>query len=97
MVRKSDGTTESVGSRVTPDEAQMIRDIAAQLGPKTSQNRAVRWAIRYAWQHATSTTDHKHCPGNSPCAGATRGLTTGRQRAPQNDGQTEITHQATME
>lgn len=72
----------------------MLRDIAAQLG--MSQNRAVRYAIRYAWQHATSTTDHTQCSGTHPCASATRGLTPGRQRpARQLDGQTTITHAAT--
>ena len=71
----------------------MLRDIAAQFG--FSQNRAVRYAIRYAWQHATSTTDHTRCSGSHPCAGATRGLAPGRQRAAPPSGQTTITHAAT--
>ena len=95
MPRQSEGLTAALPSRVQPDEAQMARDIAAQLG--VSQNKAVRWALRYAWQHATSTTDHKTCPPNSPCAGATRGLTGGRQRAAAAADQMTITHQATME
>jgi hypothetical protein len=94
MPRKSEGLTAALPSRVQPDEAQMAREIAAQLG--FSQNKAVRWALRYAWQHATSMTDHKTCPVNSPCAGATRGL-AGRQRAAPDTDQMTITHQATME
>lgn len=96
MPRKSEGLTEDVRVRATPDEAQMARDIAAHLG--TSQNRAARWALRYAWQHATSTTDHTACPPNSPCAAATRGLTPGRQRTPAAmQDQMTITHSATVE
>lgn len=98
MARKSEGLTQ-LGGRVTPDELQMVRDIAAYLG--MSQNRAVRWAIRLAHQHATSTTDHQHCPRNSPCASSTLGVTPGgrkRSSAPAvPDGQTLITHQATLE
>lgn len=95
MARPSDGITESARLAMTPDEAQMAADIAAQLG--MSRNRAIRWALRYAWQHATSTTDHRSCTGTHPCASATRGLTApaGRQRAALQ-GQTTITHQATM-
>lgn len=96
MPRQSDGTTEDVRVRATPDEAQMVRDIAAQLN--VSGNRAARWALRYAWQHATSTTDHGQCGPNSPCAGATRGIAPSRQRsaAPTVD-QLTITHSATVE
>lgn len=93
--RPSDGLTNSMHVRSTPDEAQMARDIAAQMG--LSQNRGLRWAIRFAWQHATSTTDHKACPPNSPCASATRGLTPGRQRAAATPDQMIITHSATVE
>ena len=95
--RPSDGLTDKLTVRSTSDEAQMARDIAAQLG--MSQNRAARWAFRYAWQHATSTTDHTTCPPNSPCAAATRGLTPGRQRSATavNDQQMTITHSATVE
>jgi len=95
MARPSDGITESARLAMTPDEAQMAADIAAHLG--TSRNRAIRWAIRYAWQHATSTTDHTVCTGTHPCASATRGLTApaGRQRAAQA-GQISITHEATL-
>lgn len=94
--RPSHGLTAQVNIRAQPDEAQMSRDIAAQLG--TSQNQALRWAIRYAWQHATSTTDHSTCPPNSPCAGATRGLVPGRQHAAAaRDDQLTITHSATVE
>jgi hypothetical protein len=96
MPRQSEGTTEDVRVRATPDEAQMARDIAAHLG--TSQNKAARWALRYAWQHATSTTDHKACPPNSPCASATRGLTPGAKRPPAAaPDQMTITHSATVE
>lgn len=97
MARTSEGLTHDLRVRATPDEAQMAADIAAHLG--TSGNRAVRWAIRLAWQHATSTTDHQHCPTNSPCANATRGLSApaGRHRTPVQDGQTVITHEATVE
>lgn len=100
MARPSDGTTVDLRTRVTPDEAQMAADIAAILG--TSGNRAIRWAIRVAWQHATSTTQHQQqCTGNSTCASATRAISgKGRQRAPRTsttpEGQTLITHQATM-
>jgi hypothetical protein len=95
--RPSEGLSEALQARTTPDEAQMARDTAAQLG--LSQNKALRWAIRYAWQHATSTTDHSTCPPNSPCAGATRGLTPGRQHAAaaRNTDQMTITHSATVE
>ena len=97
MPRKSEGLSADVRVRATPDEAQMARDIASQLG--MSQNRAMRWVIRYAWQHATATTDHSTCPPSSPCAGATRGLTPGRQRptAAVIEGQTTITHTANVE
>lgn len=94
MGRPSEGLSENVRVRATPDEAQMVRDIAAHLG--LSQNKAARWALRFAWQHATSTTDHTTCPPNSPCAGATRGL-TGRQRAAADADQMTITHSATVE
>lgn len=96
--RPSEGLTENLGGRITGNEAQMLRDIAAQLG-LNSKNRAVRWAIRYAWQHATSTTHHDTCGRNSTCASATLGITGGRQRtAPHVDtGQMAITHEATME
>lgn len=95
--RPSHGLTEQLRLRVQPDEVQMGRDIAAHLG--TSQNQAYRWAIRLAWQHATSTTDHSTCPPHSPCAGATRGLIPGRQRtaAAPDDNQLTITHSATVE
>lgn len=93
MARVSEGLTEQIGPRLQPEELGMLRDIAALL--KMSQNRAVRYAIRYAWQHATSTTDHTRCSGTHPCASATRGLTPGRQRAAQTSGQTTITHAAT--
>ena len=96
MPRKSEGLTVALPARVQPDEAQMARDIAAQLG--TSQNKAVRWALRYAWQHATSTTDHSACPANSPCASATRGLTPGKAaHAAGHADQMTITHSATVE
>ncbi len=95
MPRVDEGTTEGVRVRATPDEAQMLRDIAAHLG--LSQNKAVRWSLRFAWQHATSTTDHTACPTNSPCASATRGLTPGRQRAAGMPDQMTITHSATVE
>lgn len=96
MPRKSEGLTAALPARVQPDEAQMARDIAAQLG--VSQNKAVRWALRYAWQHATSTTDHAACPPNSPCASATRGLTPGTKRPPAAaPDQMTITHSATVE
>lgn len=59
----------------------MVRDTAAQLG--ISQNKALRWLIRYGYQHIITTTDHTKCPKDSPCAGATRGLAPkGRQRTP---------------
>lgn len=96
MPRKSEGLTADLRLRLTGDEAQMARDIAAHLG--TSQNRGMRWALRFAWQHATSTTDHTACPPNSPCASATRGLTPGRQRtAAATPDQMMITHSATVE
>lgn len=96
MPRKSEGLTVALPARVQPDEAQMARDIAAHLG--LSQNKAIRWALRHAWQHATSTTDHTACPPNSPCASATRGLTPGRQRAATaTPDQMTITHSATVE
>lgn len=96
MPRRNEGLTEDVRVRATPDEAQMARDIAAHLG--LSKNRATRWALRYAWQHATSTTNHTACPPNSPCAGATRGLTPGRQRTTSDaPDQMTITHSATVE
>lgn len=79
-----------------PDEKQMAADIAAHLG--VSRNRALRWAIRYAWQHATSTTDHTTCPAHSPCASATRGLTPGKAAPrPAGGDQLTITHSATVE
>jgi hypothetical protein len=92
--RPSDGTITQLQVRSQPDEAQMARDIAAHLG--TSQNKALRWAIRYAWQHATSTTDHTTCPAHSPCAGATRGLSGKAAPRPAGDQMT-ITHSATVE
>lgn len=96
MPRQSEGLTHQIQTRGTADEAQMARDIAAQLG--MSQNRGLRWALRFAWQHATSTTDHTTCPPNSPCAAATRGLTPGRQRTSLgSDDQLTITHSATVE
>lgn len=95
MPRQNEGLTQDVRVRATDDEAQMTQDIAAQLG--TSKNRAMRWALRFAWQHATSTTDHSACPPNSPCASATRGLTPGRQRAAAAPDQMTITHSATVE
>lgn len=95
MPRPSEGLTASLPARVQPDEAQMARDIASQLS--LSQNKAIRWALRFAWQHATSTTDHTTCPPNSPCAGATRGLLPGRQRAAAAPDQMSITHSATVE
>lgn len=93
--RPSDGLTDSRHVRTTADESQMIRDIAAHMG--LSLNKAARWAFRYAWQHATSTTDHKACPPNSPCASATRGMTPGQQRAAAAPDQLTITHSATVE
>lgn len=94
MPRKDEGLV-SLGNRATADEKQMTRDIAAHLG--ISQNRAMRWAIRYAWAHATSTTDHTTCGGTSTCAGAVAGTTPGnRQRTAPRD-QLTITHQATVE
>lgn len=95
--RPSEGLTNALSAKMTSDEAQMARDTAAQLG--LSQNKALRWAIRYAWQHATSTTDHSTCPPNSPCTAAIRGLAPGRQHAAaaRNDGQMTITHSATVE
>lgn len=97
MGRPSEGLTDNLGLRVQPEESQMVRDIAGQLG--MSANRAVRWAIRYAHQHATSTTEHDQCPRISPCANATRGLRViaGRQRTPVAEGQTMITHTAPVE
>jgi hypothetical protein len=96
MPRPSEGLTEDVRVRATPDEAQMARDIAAHLG--TSQNKAARWALRYAWQHATSTTDHSACPANSLCASATRGLIPGKAaRDAGHADQMTITHSATVE
>lgn len=92
--RPSEGLTP-VGARLTDDEAQMVRDIAALL--KVSQNKGIRWAIRYAAQHASSTDDHTLCTRNSPCATATRGLTPGRQRDAATEGQLFITHTATLE
>lgn len=97
--RPSEGLDNQFTPRMTDDEAQMVRDIAAMLG--TSQLRAIRWAVRYAHPHATSTTDHKTCPKNSPCASATLGISpSGRQRsasATVPEGQALITHQATVE
>lgn len=94
--RPSDGLTAQVRIRTQPDESQMARDIAAHLG--LSGNRAMRWAIRYAWQHATGTTDHTTCPAHSPCAHATRGLTPGKSSArPAAGDQMTITHSATVE
>lgn len=93
--RPSDGLTDSTHVRSTADESQMVRDIAAQL--ELSKNKAIRWALRFAWQHATSTTDHTTCPPNSPCASATRGLAPGRQRAAADTDQMTITHSATVE
>lgn len=97
MPRQSEGLTHGVRVRATADEAQMVKDIGAQLG--MSQNRAARWAIRFAWQHATSTTEHDSCTAHSPCAGATRGLSSdGRQHAtPVPEGQQQITHEAAVE
>lgn len=97
MPRQSEGLTEQLQTRATPDERQMARDIAAQVG--VSQNRALRWALRFAWQHARSTTDHTTCPPTSPCAAATRGVTPGRQRTPagtSSHDQLTITHSATV-
>lgn len=97
--RPGEGLSKQLTPRVTDDEAQMVRDVAALLG--TSQQRAVRWAIRYAHQHATSTTDHQTCPKNSPCSAARLGITPGgkRRSAPDTvpEGQTLITHTATVE
>lgn len=94
MPRKNEGLID-VRVRATPDEAQMVRDIASHLG--MSQSRSVRWAIRYAWAHATSTTDHSACGSNSTCAGAVTGVTPGnRQRTAPDAGQLTI-HQATVE
>lgn len=95
--RPSHGLTKQVHIRSQPDEAQMVHDIAAQLG--TSVNAAGRWAFRYAWQHATSTTDHSTCPPNSPCAGATRGITPGKaaRGGDVQPDQMTITHSATVE
>lgn len=88
--RPSEGLVQLRGPRVLPDEAQMARDIATELG--TSQSRALRWAIRYAYQHILSTTDHTKCPKDSPCAGATRGLTPkGRQRTPKGTPDPSVT------
>ncbi len=98
MPRESEGLTHQLGPRVTADENQMLRDVAAHMG--LSLNKAVRWAIRYSWAHATSTTDHSSCTGTSTCAGATAGLTGGRQRTTPQEGkhdQLMITHQATVE
>ena len=95
MPRKDEGLFP-LGNRATEAERQMIRDTAAHLG--ISQNRAVRWAIRYAWAHATSTTDHTTCGSNSTCAGAVTGTTPGnRQRAAPHADQLTITHEATVE
>ena len=95
MPRKSEGLEIQFQTRAQPDELQMRKDIAAHMG--MSLNKAMRWALRYAWQHATSTTNHQTCPPNSPCAGATRGLTPGRQRAAAPVDQLSITHSATVE
>lgn len=94
MPRKSEGL-HPLPARVQPDEAQMARDIAGHLG--LSRNRAMRWALRYAWQHATSTTDHSACPVNSPCASATRGIAPGKTSARPAGDQLAITHSATVE
>lgn len=73
MVRRTEGTTTGINLRVTPEEEQMARQIAERHG--MSRNSGVRWAIRFAVEHAISTTDHTHCAGTSPCAEATQGLT----------------------
>lgn len=99
MPRVREGTTEDVRVRATPDEAQMAADIAAHLG--LSKNKAARWALRFAWQHATSTTDHSMCPRNSPCAAAIGGVTTAPRAARRTPSGTQhdqlsITHSATV-
>jgi hypothetical protein len=94
MPRKSEGL-RPLPARVQPDEVQMARDIAGHLG--VSQNRAVRWALRYAWQHATSTTDHTTCPAHSPCASATRGTAPGKAAPRPAGDQMTISHAATVE
>ena len=95
MPRENEGLELQFQTRAQPDEVQMRADIAAQLG--MSLNKATRWALRYAWAHATSTTNHQTCPSNSPCAGATRGIYPGRQRATAPVDQLTITHSATVE
>lgn len=96
--RPSHGLTKQIHVRARPDEAQMGRDMAAHLG--TSMNAAYRWAIRYAWQHATSTTDHSACVPTSPCAGATQGITPGKAAHDGTTAQSDqmvISHSATVE
>lgn len=96
--RPNEGLTEHLNGRVHPGEVQKVKDIRAQLG-ESSDNRAIRWAINYAWQHATSTTDHSTCGENSPCAGATRAISKDapQKAAPVPQGQTMFSHSATVE
>lgn len=65
MARRHEGLDASLGLRVTSDEAQMMKEIAAKLG--MSQNRAARWMIRFAEDHVTNVEDHTLCPEESPC------------------------------
>lgn len=97
MARQSDGITEQIGPRITPEELQMLVEVGQLLS--TSSNRAIRYAIRVAWQHATSTEDHTQCPGNSPCAAAIRGISGVQRRTKPTvpEGQTLISHVATVE
>lgn len=97
MARANEGLTEQLGPRITPEELQFLVEISKYLG-KISNNRGLRYAIRYAHQHATSTTDHTKCLPHSPCAAALRGLDPAAARTgPALPGQTSLTHEATME
>lgn len=80
MARLDEGTTSNLHTRATPEEAQMLGDIAKRLG--LSANKGARWAIRFAYEHAVSTTDHTNCAGTSPCANATQGIRPGTPRTP---------------